>query len=188
VDAWLKIGGNNSNTFADLEGGDTLEVTVDGETKTLEGRSGHRYTASFTSDEAATEFTFAFLRDEDDDAPESTVLLPAPFEMEVTSADVVRGQDDVEFTWEPSGSGDMQVHVDGDCVFFENQATPDDGEHSVAPEDLEGPGDDDGEQCTGTVQLTRSRSGSIDPAFTEGGEITARQERQGTFRSLPPTE
>ncbi len=186
VEARLKVGGNNSNTFLDLDGGDTLEVTVDGESKTLEGSSGHRYTATFGTDDAGTEFVFAFLRDGDDDAPMSTVALPEPFEMEVTSAEVTRTVDDVEFTWDPAGDGDIHFNVDGDCFFFEDGDTPDNGDHSVSAEDLVGPGDDEGDECTGTVELMRSQSGSIDEAFTEGGEITARQVRSDTFTSLPP--
>jgi hypothetical protein len=187
VEAALKVGGSNSNTFLDLTGGDTLEVTADGETKTLDG-SGNRYIATFEIDEGGTEFVFAFLRDDDDNAPMSTVQLPEPFDMEVTSADVIRAEDDVTFTWEPEGDGDINVHVDGDCVFFHDADTPDDGDHSVGPEELEGPGDDEGDECTGTVELTRQLSGEIDSAFTEGGRIRAYQVRSDTFTSLPPGE
>lgn len=188
VEARLKVGGNNSNTFLDLTGGDTLEVTADGTTKTLDGSNGHRYIATFDVDDGGTEFIFAFLRDDDDSAPMSVVELPEPFDLEVTSDDVVRTEDDVTFTWDPPGDGDINVHVDGSCLFFEDQDTPDDGDHSVPPEDLEGPGDDDGDECTGTVELTRQQGGEIDSAFTEGGEIRARQVRSGTFRSLPPAQ
>lgn len=187
VEARLKVGGNNSNTFLDLTGGDTLEVTVDGETKTLDGND-ETYSATFDVDAGGTEFIFAFLRDGDDDAPMSVVELPEPFEMEVTTAEAQRTVDDVELTWEPEGPGDVDVHVDGDCFFFHAGDTPDDGAHSVAAEDLVGPGDDDGEECTGTVELTRNERGTIDDAFTEGGEIVARHVRRDTFKSLPPPE
>lgn len=187
VEARLKVGGNNSNTFLDLTGGDTLEVTADGVTKTLDG-SGNSYIATFDVDEAGTEFVFSFLRDGDDDAPLSVVELPEPFEMEVTTAEVQRKVDDVEFTWEPEGDGDIGVKVDGDCIFSASESTPDDGSHSVPPEDIDQVGTDDGEECTGTVQLTRSQRGTIDDAFTEGGEIVARHVRSDTFKSVPPPE
>jgi len=187
VEARLKVGGNNSNTFLELTGGDTLEVTADGVTKTLDG-SGRSYVATFDVDEGGTEFIFAFLRDGDDDAPMSVVRLPEPFEMEVTTPEVQRTVDDLEFTWEPEGDGDIGVHVDGDCFFFETHSTPDDGSHSIPPKDLVGPGSDDGDECTGTVELTRSRRGTIDSAFTEGGEIRARHVRSDTFKSVPPPE
>src|SRR5690606_24985132 len=135
-------------------------------------------TATFDVDEAGTEFIFAFLRGEDDDAPMSTVRLPEPFEMEVTTSDVQRTVDDVEFTWDPPGDGDIRVNVDGSCLFFERKETPDDGEHSVSAEVHRQLGEDDGEQCTGTVELDRARRGSIDSAFTEGGEIVAHQVRE----------
>lgn len=186
VEARLKVGGDDSNTFLELTGGDTLEVTADGERKTLDG-SGHSYIATFDVDAAGTEFVFAFLRGEgDDDAPMSVVELPEPFEMEVTTAEVQRTVDDLEFTWEPEGDGDIGLHVDGDCFLFETAATPDDGSHSVSPDDLDQVGDDDGEECTGTVELTRSQGGSIDDTFTEGGEIRARHVRSDTFKSVPP--
>lgn len=186
VEARLKVGGNNSNTYLDLRGGDTLEVTVGDETKTLDESSGHKYIASFGVDEGGTEFIFSFLRDDDDDAPMSVVQLPEPFEMEVTSAEVQRTVDDVEFSWTPEGDGDIGVNVDGTCLFFEVENTPDDGDHSVSPDKLDGPGEDDGEECTGTVELTRTRRGTIDSAFTEGGEIRAHQRRSDTFKSTPP--
>src|SRR5262245_21418092 len=81
VTVWLKVGGDDSNTYLELEGDDTLEATVDGETKTLDG-SGDSYSATFNTAEEGAEFTIAFLRgDEDDSAPESVVTMPAPFDM-----------------------------------------------------------------------------------------------------------
>jgi hypothetical protein len=189
VEARLKVGGSDSNTFLDLTGPDTLEVTVDGDTKTLDGTDNHRYVASFDVDAGGTEFSFAFLRGEaDDSAPVSVVELPEPFAMQVTTSEVERTVDDVAFTWDPPGDGDIGVHVDGACLFFESAETPDDGSGSVTAEDLEPPGEDDGEECTGTVQLTRTERGTLDPAFSEGGAIRAHQVRSDTFKSVPPAE
>lgn len=186
VEARLKVGGNNSNTFLDVESGDTLEVTANGESKTLKGGSGNRYTATFDFDDGGTEFVFAFLRtDADDDAPMSTVVLPEPFDMEVTSDDLERTVDDLEFTWDPPEDGDMKVKVEGDCLFPLDDNTPDDGTGSVNGEDLKQVGDDDGEECTASVELTRQNGGEIDAAFDDG-EIRARQVRSDTFTSLPP--
>src|SRR5688572_15712553 len=93
VSVRLKVGGSDSNTFLDLKGDDELKATVDGETKTLDG-SGNTYQTTFGTDAEGTEFTVAFLRgDQDDDAPESTVTMPAPFDLMLAVSTAGRGAD-----------------------------------------------------------------------------------------------
>src|SRR6187549_863202 len=43
--ARLKVGGNDSNTFLDLQAGDRIEVSANGETRVLNSESDHRYSA-----------------------------------------------------------------------------------------------------------------------------------------------
>jgi hypothetical protein len=153
----------------------------------MDEASGQQYRVSFAGDDGGMEFVFAFLRGEDDDdAPESTVELPDPFVMAVETADAVRGTDSVDLTWTEGGSGDIELTMRGDCIFDDfNERTPDDGAHTISADDIRELGSRADEDCTVTVTLERINSGSIDPAFTEGGEITATQIRSGTFRSLP---
>lgn len=182
----LKVGGDDSNTFLELKGDDTLEVTADGDTKTMEG-SGNQYTASFPVDAEGTEFTIAFLRgDVDEDAPASVVSLPAPFEMALGASSASRADDAVEFTWEPAASGDIAWDLSGECIDSAHDSTPDDGSDSIAAGEIEPKFMDDAEKdCTANLSLTRAEPGTIDSAFTEGGSIVAKQVRGDSFTSTP---
>jgi hypothetical protein len=182
----LKVGGDDSDTFLDLKGDDTLEVTADGDTKTMD-QSGDEYVASFPIDEEGTEFTIAFLRgDADEDAPASVVSLPAPFEMSLGASSASRADDAVEYTWEPEGSGDLEWRLSGDCIESRSGETPDDGSNSIAAGEIEPKFESDEEkECTAGLSLTRAESGTIDSAFTEGGSIVAKQVRSDSFTSTP---
>lgn len=186
VEVRLKVGGRNSNTFLDLKGEDTLEATVGDVTRTLDETSGHTYRATFPVDDGGTRFEVAFWRgEEDDSAPLSEVTLPAPFELELETREASRATDDVAFTWEPPAGGSVNWRIEGDCIFSEDGTTPDDGAAIIPREAFDAPSSDEDETCTVQLELTRSRSGSIDPAFTEGGRIVARQVRRTTLTSTP---
>ncbi|HKY34701.1 MAG TPA: hypothetical protein VJN18_02075 [Polyangiaceae bacterium] len=186
VTVYLKVGGDDSNTFLDLKGEDTLEVTVAGETKTMD-QSGDKYQASFAVDAEGTEFTIAFLRGEDDDdAPASTVVMPAPFEMMLGATEVSRAADDLEYTWDPPGDGgSLSWHLNGQCVKLNAGTTPDDGTNTIAAGDIETFESDKDKTCSVALELSRSQSGDIDPAFTEGGSIVAKHIRNDSFTSTP---
>ncbi|MDQ2647067.1 MAG: hypothetical protein M3020_24900 [Myxococcota bacterium] len=182
----LKVGGSNSNTFLDLTGGDTLEATVEGETKTLRETSDEVYSASFPVDAEGTEFLIAFLRtEEDESAPASVVELPAPFELEVAPREASRATDDVQLSWDPPGSGDLDWDMSGECIRRQFDELPDDGTHVITADSIETSELDKDDSCTVTVQLERSQRGGIDEAFTEGGRIVAIQRRRGSFTSTP---
>lgn len=181
----LKVGGSDSNTFLDLKGSDKLEVTVGETTKALEG-SGRTYSATFSGHEEGMAFTIAFLRGADDDsAPESKVSLPAPFTVAIEGTELSRETDDLIFNWDPKASGDIAWELDGDCVKPESDDTPDDGAHTIDADIIDHFESDKDESCTATLTLTRELHGEIDPAFTEGGRIVARQVRDDTFTSTP---
>jgi hypothetical protein len=189
VRVWLKVGGDDSNTFLQLTGKDTLEVTVDGDTKTMDksGDESAPYRTSFAVDAEGTEFSIAFLRGgEDDDAPASTVVMPAPFEMMLGATEASRADDDLEYTWDPPGdSGNLSWHWNGPCVKLGSGSTPDDGTNTIAAGDIETFDSDKEETCTVQLELSRSQSGDIDPAFTEGGSVVAKHIRNDVFTSVP---
>ena len=186
VTVWLKVGGDDSNTYLDLKGEDTLEASVDGETKTLD-QSGDSYSASFDTAAEGAEFTIAFLRGEDDDsAPASVVTMPAPFELELATTEASRADDDVEYTWDPPGDGgELDWHLNGECVKLDSGSTPDDGMNVLAAGEIETFDSDKEESCTVELEVSRNQSGDIDSAFTEGGRIVAKQIRDGSFTSNP---
>jgi hypothetical protein len=186
VEVQLKVGGASSNTFLDLKGEDTLEATAGGVTKTLDETSSETYRASFAVDAEGTEFEVAFLRgDADENAPSSTVTLPAPFELAVEVTEASRTMDDFNFTWEPPGSGSVSWDVSGDCIISEDDDTPDDGAATIPAGTMESFESEAQDSCTVNLALVRSDSGSIDPAFTEGGSIVAQQVRGETFTTTP---
>ncbi len=186
VTVYLKVGGNDSNTFLDLKGEDTLEATADGATKTLD-QSGDGYSASFPVDAEGTEFTIAFLRGKgDDSAPASIVAMPAPFDMALGATEASRADDTLDYTWEPpADSGDMDWRLNGDCVKLDSGSTPDDGMNTLAAGDIETFDSDKAKTCTVDLELTRAQGGTIDSAFTEGGSIVARHVRSDSFTSAP---
>jgi hypothetical protein len=188
VRVWLKVGGDDSNTFLQLTGKDTLEVTVDGDTKTMDksGDENDPYRATFGVDAEGTEFSIAFLRGgEDDDAPASTVLMPAPFDLTVPDGEFSRASDDIEYSWDPPGDGNLSWHTNGTCIKTGSGSTPDDGTNTLAAGDIETFDSDKEETCTVNLEVSRAQTGDIDSAFTEGGDIVAKHIRGGSFTSAP---
>jgi hypothetical protein len=185
VQVRLKVGGAASNTFLDLTGEDRLQVTTGGVTKDMDG-SGVSYIATFPT-EAAGPFVIAFLRGPaDTSAPTTTVILPAPFAVTVPVREVSRATDDLAFTWAPtSGTGDIDESIGGSCVDLILETIPDDGTATISRDQIHASAGGAGDACTVTVSLARSQSGQPDPAFTEGGSVTARQVRSTTFTSKP---
>jgi hypothetical protein len=184
--ARLKVGGDDSNTFLTMESGDRLEVTVGDETRTLVRAESFWYSATFQIDAADTEFEFAFIRSENDEtAPRSVVALPAPFALAMATTEASRADDDVAFTWDPPGSGELDWELDSDCIFREFGSTPDDGSHAIPHDDMRSLGSADAESCPVELVAERVRSGSVDPAFTEGGSAVAYQRRIQSFTSTP---
>ncbi|MEO8183919.1 MAG: hypothetical protein ABI895_34280, partial [Deltaproteobacteria bacterium] len=130
-------------------------------------------------------FVFSFRRGEEDEgAVRSAVTLPEPFELEMTSSEVSRATDQVSFHWDPPASGELHWDLTGDCVWTETGSTPDDGSHTLASSAMRAFGDN-AESCSVRLAVQRSHSGSIDPAFTEGGQNKAYQLRAQSFTSLP---
>ncbi|HYO95855.1 MAG TPA: hypothetical protein VER33_15140, partial [Polyangiaceae bacterium] len=111
--------------------------------------------------------------------------LPAPFEMMLGAPAASRATDEVTFTWEPAATGDLAWEYEGDCVMSDDGVTPDDGEATLAVGEVRTFESEANESCTVDVTLARSRGGTIDPAFTEGGRIVARQVRSDSFFSVP---
>ena len=182
VQVKLKVGGPASNTFLELTGDDRLTVTAGGITRDLDSSSGVSYAATFPT-EAAGPFVIAFMRGAaDTSAPATTVDLPAPFTVALAAREISRASGDSAFTWTPAGTGDRPqplrvVH-----------------RHRAADDSRRRHGHDSGDQihaqtatdaCTATLALARTRSGTVDPAFTEGGDVSARQLRSTTFTSTP---
>ena len=183
--ARLKVGGNDSNTFLDLQGSDMLEVSAKDQTQRMRSSGDHGYAASFAFDDAGTEFVFSFRRgDEDTGAVHSAVTLPEPFALQMGTTEASRAQDAVSFSWDPPAGGDVHWDLDGDCVWTDEGSTPDDGSHTLGLSDVRALGEETA-SCSVRLTVQRGHTGSIDAAFTEGGENRAYQLRAQTFTSTP---
>lgn len=188
----LRVGGGASNTFMELSGDDHLVASMGEETKAMSEKMllGSRwYEASFDADAEDTEFKVDFQRVKFDPAPESTFTMPAPFTVTtpVATDSFSRASDEIVVTWDAPGSSDvMVVNIDGECVkLYHKELTGDTGTYSVAAQTLNPENNQADDTCSITIEVVRRRSGSLDPAYGEGGEIWGRVVRSVQVTSTP---
>lgn len=191
AEAVLKVGGATSNTFVKLSSGDTLSVKAASESLTLtETHFGelYSYVGDLTADAPGTEFTFVFDRTSDEDAPSSKATMPAAFNITAPAAStVIKRSESNTITWDSSGSSNaMTVEVKGGCIIDYRQAvTGDPGTFTLNAGALKTPQNKETESCSGTIVVTRASAGTLDPAFGEGGSVTASQQRTVEVRIDP---
>lgn len=189
VSANLKVG-QNSNTYLDLVEGDTLQVSFQEETATMERKnlgSMIWYESRFPTDELDSSFTLNFQRENDDSAPDSNVSLPAPFEITVPSQgdSFSMSADKIDIAWNNSGSDDeMKIMISGDCFYGQNITIENDPGVYIIDNAILEPIDETN-NCSGKLTLMRKRFGSIDDNFGEGGEFTGLQVRHITINLTP---
>lgn len=187
VSAGLKVGGSNSNTYLEMKGPDSLSATVGTSTKTL-SKSGNFYKTTFPVDAADTSFVVAFNRGPDDEsAPNSTVTLPAPFTIAgiATGASISRAAG-FTATWQAETPADpMRWTLDGDCMFSANKSISDTGTVTIVAADFSMHSGEEQTTCAATFCVDRTRTGTIDSAFGEGGSIDSSQHRCVAFSSTP---
>jgi hypothetical protein len=193
--ARLLVGGDESNTDMRLTESDRLRGTVADESKTLtDDNNNQMYEALFDETAGGTDVQISFTRgDEDDDAPDSTAILPEGFTLGgVADDESISRMDDIVITWDPSGDDDdMEWNLEGDCISTEfDLSQADTGTVTIAAGRVEPKFEDDADQtCDVTFTLDRVRPGSVDPHFNDDsdgpGEFDAIQRRRLTFRSAP---
>ena len=191
VKVTLTVGGDESNTYVVLKSGDELIAEADGDEKTMEEVSDGIYEAHFDTAEEDTEFRVRLMREDDDDATGNTGTLPAPFR--ITSDlgdDPISRDDDLELTWEPSGTDDdMELEVDDEvgegCIFSDTLSVPGDrGHFTLQGGDLHGTSGND-ETCEITLSLSRSREGVRDAKLDRESTFWLHQVRSTTAISAP---
>jgi hypothetical protein len=186
-----------SPTHIILTGDDRLDATADGHTERLD-RDGNHYEATFDTAEGGTEFRILFKREVDDDARNSTVILPEPFDISEPLNDaLITGAGPVSVSWDPAGNAPhMWLQAYADCRSSSSGTVPltgprislDDASGSTAETmaDLLGVNDlssyDQG--CTCTVRIRRENDGHLDHRFHDG-DIIAQQRREVSFRYQP---
>jgi hypothetical protein len=197
VEAELRVGGDNG-TYVEIAGDDELVALADedgdgeDESEKMEHDSSgdrHWYRHRFETDADNTKVTVAFNRGEDfESAPDSFVELPKPFVLSLDGleegAEIPRGTD-VTVTWSNEDGGDVNWYIEGDCIWSRDDRTTDDMEFTIPAEEIEVLGTDEGESCTVEIIIERTRLGTVDSAFEEGGEFWGIQRRGIEFTSTP---
>ncbi|MBI5497934.1 MAG: hypothetical protein HY904_23225 [Deltaproteobacteria bacterium] len=182
-------------TFIDLANSDKLEATHSAETHELTRTSllGFiTYATTFSAQPAdAAAFVVSFTRTGSfPSAPSSSAELPVPFTLGAINdhgaQGLSRAAEDLVLTWTSDISADtLELLVAGTC--FDNYTRTLDPQTlgtTVTRGTLRKASGDQTETCDATVTLTRSRPGTLDPAFG-GGSVRAEQVRAATFKSAP---
>ena len=199
VDATLQVGGELSNTYLNLTGQDRLTVYVGTNAYPMKGYSDiyQHYVATIPYPSADTELRVAFDRGPDDvSAPGSTVVVSGLFALAAPAkSQYSRTSDTLELDWAPFDPTKLVSWiVYGACVEADSgSSAADSGRVTIPAGTLKKPpppGPDEEhhpippDQCTASAEVTKSRDGHVDPAFS-GGTFKASQERSVSFTSVP---
>lgn len=186
----LRAGGASSTTYVQLTGTDRLTVSLEGQTVPMVEESLgviHHYVATFPSAPVDVDYTLAFERTLDESALNSTVALPPELTLEPAGVDTFsRLDEDLTVSWSPTSTEPVSLAVTGGCIDSWSIDLPSDGGSYVIPRGTLVPRNVAlPEGCALDVTVTRTRAGSVDPAFGEGGAAAGRQVRSYSISSTP---
>ena len=179
----LTVGGDGGTNIT-LVGNDSLEASI-GELSQALRRSGRgRYEQQIDGD-SASEVTVRLLRGADDSPASASARLPEPFVMTLETDDSagISRSDPVVVAWTPAVGGQIEWSVTGDCIWSASGITPDDGQMTLEPENLEVRGTRAGQDCAVQLTLDRSNQGTVDPVLVPGSKFQAVQRRGVSFVS-----
>ncbi|MGC4089349.1 MAG: hypothetical protein QM756_15970 [Polyangiaceae bacterium] len=159
-----------------------MVATVEGKTRELKLGADHTYAQSFEYDDPGVTYVIGLLRGTLGDAPFSTAIPPALFELDAVAATISRGAA-LELSWAPAGEGNVHYSVTGTCLKGLEADAPDSGSLSIAAAALQASGS--GGTCDATLTVSRANEGHLDAVFSVGGVVEARQLRSVTFSSTP---
>jgi len=181
----LRVGGSSSNAYVDLEGGDKLIATADGDSKTLQAVDTGIYEGEFTGVGEDTEFSVTLERPDDTTASDNSGSLPAPFDLVAPADDLSREKDELEVTWDPGSGDSMELEFEGDCIFDYQKGVPDEGSYRVRPDTLNSTGGNEPEACDVELTAVRTRAGVADGKFDRESWFRLHQRRRVKFVSNP---
>ncbi len=192
VRAALRVGGPLSNTFLDLDAGDSLSAAVNGSTyplaRTAAILSAVSYIASVPVETPGTVFVIAFSRASEVSAPASSITLPAAFTISapVASSSASRAAN-LDIKWNAAAQGDLiDLRITGPCVTpLTKLSQTDSGQITVTTADLKALNGKETSSCEITVELSRKKAGIVDPAFGSGGTAFGIQKRSVKLTSTP---
>ena len=82
------------------------------------------------------------------------------------------------FTWTPGpAAGVIDSSLYGSCIDTIVETIPDDGTATISHDRIRARDGFTNDSCSVTLTLARNDVGQVDPAFTEGGRVTATQIR-----------
>jgi hypothetical protein len=191
--AWLHVD-NNITDFVTLSSGDSLTTTAASVTQSMSEDNilnDVSYTTTFSNESASgTVYTVDLHRTNDTSAPDSTCTLPAPFTVSAPAAGMTLSRaSDIAVTYGPASTNDSVTYsLSGSCIDGPSDVSlgGDPGTFTISHASITLPADASPTQpCMATLSITRSRTGTIDPAFGNGGDITCTQSRTVTFTLTP---
>ncbi len=192
VSVRLRVGDSHSNTYLTLTNGDRLQATLNNSiTEDIDIKDGTRYRGSFNSTGAGQEnalYRVSFIRPNDTDAPDSTVIMPPTitgFSANPSSA-FSRGSDLLTLTWNSTSQDfSLPITFSGSCItdttLYGISST---GIYAVNPLVLSSNSTPE-QTCEITITAKISNTGSIDLAYEEGGVITATRSSSLSLMSTP---
>ena len=172
ANALLKVGGETSTTFVELQDPDSIAVSSTSGTTTLSAiQLGSLWTyVANTGDTSEDDmFTFALDRPNGTSAPDSTVSLPAPFTM-IATASLSRATEPLVVSWGPAGAPDpVRLNLHSACLTDPAIELYDDpGTYTFTPGSYAMHDDVADQACDVTVEVHRVRDGTLDAAFGSG--------------------
>jgi hypothetical protein len=163
---------------------DLLSVTSNGHSVVMDESDlvvEYQYDAAFETADAGERFDVSLDRAADTSAPHSAVTLPEPFTPNLPTT--ASRSAPLTLTWSPSGSADpIAIHFTG-CASVDLDTIADTGAVTIPAGALVA--DPSTASCDVAVEVSRTRSGVLDPAYGQGGSIVATQQRNATLTSTP---
>jgi hypothetical protein len=184
---------DNATDFVELTPGDTLTAALSGQSETLSESNVAgliSYGTNFSQVTSGATYTVAFNRPAGNtSAPSSTGAIPAAFELgTLSTGSFSRANDTITVTYSGSDPTDpMAWTLEGDCFNLVQQTlSGDPGTFTIAKGTVQSnaPSGQQPQSCQATLTLSRTRQGTLDPAYYGGG-VSAQQVRSLTFTSAP---
>jgi hypothetical protein len=189
VTATLYLGSPSNLDFIDLTADDELRASIGDSEKVMSETNilnAVGYDATFQTDAEDDTFVIDFQRSVDQGAPESVVTLPAQFELEPAAQSVPRAQA-LTLAWAPASDDLMRWNATGECIEPAGATINNDtGTDAITANTFrKREGATVADSCLVTLTMRRSRVGSVDTHFGEGGTAFGEQIRTLTFTSTP---
>lgn len=140
----------------------------------------YRYDATFASAEPDQSYEIALARSAEIGAPDSYVTLPDPFTL--TGPTTASRSAPLTITWTPGGSDQISINVTG-CASAQLGPLPDTGTATFPVGAMVA--DPSDATCDLAFDVSRTRTGTLDRAYGQGGSIVAIQRRTTTITSTP---